>query len=1221
MYYYFMENNNVEENKTNNIQENKNTDNNNGNLSSISQRRTPPINATTEDNTLSEEDVAKISGVNSVENIMKREEEKKMWVSWPNSFEDKRKKYKSLLWSVQNKTLLKTFLKRDSTIDEQIAQVENIKEIESKIKDINNSKLKNFLITSMKDIWEDKILEYISDSKNAYQEMERHQNKIVQWKIILEHIRSWKTLTKWMLSNISDILEKTPKNIASELWLDLWVFKTSLSSYFRSKKQWIWAIWQQIKNENRSIQKDIDDNVKWIKSEIDILRDRKTEIDVIIKEAKWDEQKELWWELLQIKEKLAEKTPIYTERVKNIKKRLTSLREKQIEHSEELNELNSIEDYLISTRKVELKNSEYDIPNNIKSIFIDEYNESLPKLEKVYREQMSEEDYIFIDNISQKIRDTDIDVEEIKKKYEQNSRKRHEKALEDKNKYEEWLDKVAEWIVKEDIKINDEDSILVKAQKVAERGWSILKAWSVKLDYIAKNALEEEWIDTTKNKWLSKNILLAVSNIQTRIDGLNDEYSKYMKSWEYDEKKASEYKFRIKWYTDLKDKLQDERISLWDKDGLLSLLWKWKWLWEYINHRSNNYWYNIDYITKEVKNLRTKKYSGKWWLEENTFVKLYEKWMEEQKFSLIENFSKLKSEIPQFEGITLWDDLYKQAQLLWINDDESLIKIEKLKLLQDNVKNINLDLYTKDFIDNSLEYVRLQKESEIERLKSEKREELGKIDRLPIEQHEKDAQKSDYLDFYEKKLAEIESDLWKIESEKSFINELNREKWFFNKSELKDISNNMWLFGIVWNIEEYSEIIAGLSEDIIEWNTDFITFENYKNIKSDFYTTSKLNELVSKQQQLLKDNIDLIGNDIELIKLKENLIKDRLEIDEIERKLKNGEILENDVLDLLSNESLYKLSLQEKNKEILEKLKNPDTLPNEIDSLKQELKDNTEELKQIKQWEIDNTLKTKISNNSEKYDLDRDLIQKEISDWFNNSNTINDGIFSRYKWYGSNVFQNAKDRIDWFKELKKKTKIVKQALFWGADPRSESSKNRKTRHEHIDKYLDAAFSTWFAYIIIWIFKAFNTGSHAFIWIPRYLQWVRDSIDKNRTWLFWFTALIIFIIVAFSSKNDLTFVYLNTHLYSLNNYISESGNIKFSEWMWWGIETFFYKTNIFLFFLFLIVLYQIIIEFLYKYIKILKNPIIWIEHLLESMLKLLVFFLFMWILFKVNTFIL
>jgi len=82
-----------------------------------------------------------------------------------------------------------------------------------------------------------------------------------------------------------------------------------------------------------------------------------------------------------------------------------------------------------------------------------------------------------------------------------------------------------------------------------------------------------------------------------------------------------------------------------------------------------------------------------------------------------------------------------------------------LKLLQDNVKNINLDLYTKDFIDNSLEYVRLQKESEIERLKSEKREELGKIDRLPIEQHEKDAQKSDYLDFYEKKLAEIESDL------------------------------------------------------------------------------------------------------------------------------------------------------------------------------------------------------------------------------------------------------------------------------------------------------------------------------------------------------------------------------------------------------------------------------------------------------------------------------
>jgi len=73
-----MENNNVEENKTNNIQENKNTDNNNGNLSSISQRRTPPINATTEDNTLSEEDVAKISGVNSVENIMKREEEKKM---------------------------------------------------------------------------------------------------------------------------------------------------------------------------------------------------------------------------------------------------------------------------------------------------------------------------------------------------------------------------------------------------------------------------------------------------------------------------------------------------------------------------------------------------------------------------------------------------------------------------------------------------------------------------------------------------------------------------------------------------------------------------------------------------------------------------------------------------------------------------------------------------------------------------------------------------------------------------------------------------------------------------------------------------------------------------------------------------------------------------------------------------------------------------------------
>jgi len=1129
-----------------------------------------------------------------------------------NNFEENRSKLNSILSWIKNRKLLTDLFNKNTTIEEQIDQAEKISNIEKELNSIDNIKLKWFISNKVSSTKLDDVFDIINDSKKVYNEFDRHKNRVTQWKVILEYIKMWKTLTNGMKWNIKDILENTPKDISQEMWLDLSVLKTSLSAYLRYKRDDFSKDQLKLSNEEKVIKKEIENNVNVLSNEIKILRERSDELSNILPTLIDENQKNIKQEELNnLNNVLNEKTSELKTKRDGLLIRIKQLNETKVENFEQVKELKKIEDFLIETKHTELKNSWLEnISSDIVSIYLDNYNEQLPKLEKIYREQIEEEDKIFFDNIKEQIENNQIDPEVVKKKLEDEANQRSTAKREKDIEFDDGYEKINEKIVTNDIAENDD--LETKARKIIESKWSILKTWVEKLDYIIQNKDNNQIQDI----WINKQVTHAISNIQKKVSELKKEYTEYMKSWDYDEKKAQDYDFKIKSYNDLTTKLQDKNISDIDKKWLLALLWKWKWLWEYINHRSNNYWYTIEYVWKELTKLRNQ------WYQEWKFVELYEKWLDEQKFNLIEKFAKLKSSIPNFDSVSLNDDIYKQAQDLWISDDESLVKIEELKMLQDNIKNLDLSLYTKSFIDNSLEYLRLQKESDIKSLIEEKDQQLKMIDRLPISQVEKDAQKSEYLEVYEKKLATLENERDKIKNEVLLINEKFKDNWFFSKSELKDISNNMNLFGIVWNIDEYSDIIAWLSDDIVNWNTDFINFENYRNIDSDFYTTSKLNELVWSHIVWLEENIRLIWDKPELRWIKNSLIKERAEYESIERKLNNGELLDESVLDILSNESLFKLELQKRNQDILKKMSNPNILPDELSVLQSELRQNLDTIKLINNKEnLTPELQEEIITIGEKFWLDREIIKKELSDWFNNANTINDWLFSRYKWYSKKVFEDAQSRVWWFSDIWKAAKVIKKEFFWNDDYLNESSEKRKDRHERLDKYFDAAFSTWFAYLIIMFFKFFKTATHNISRIGPIISDIRKFIEANRTTMFFSIAWAIFFIIWMSSKNELTFMQLNTNLYSINTYMSENWNIKFSDFLWWNLEKFYYSINAYIFFIFLITLYQIIIEFVYKYIKVLKNPTIWIDNFLTSILKLLVFFLFMWILFKVNTLIL
>jgi hypothetical protein len=431
----------------------------------------------------------------------------------------------------------------------------------------------------------------------------------------------------------------------------------------------------------------------------------------------------------------------------------------------------------------------------------------------------------------------------------------------------------------------------------------------------------------------------------------------------------------------------------------------------------------------------------------------------------------------------------------------------------------------------------------------------------------------------------------------------------------------MNLFSIVWNTDKYDSILTGITEDIVSWNTDFITFENYKNLKTDIYTSNVLSDIINTQESLLISSIDNLWDDLDMKVHKKKLIENRIKFTTLKQKLEKWNLLDSDVLNLLSKESLYQNKLMKRNEEIIWLLQKWDLPYDEINSLKNELTNNFNLIDKIEKgdWKTLEELNEDINENAKSVWIDFEQIQDELNDGFDNFYTTKTDMFSRYGWNTKEKIANAK-RIIWdiqMKEIWSKVKIASKVIFWEKSYEEETEQERLERHRAADKYISTAFTVWASFFIVLFFWFFKKITDWISYIPEYVDTLKNIIEKNKSRIFIGTMWLIFLLVLFSDKVDYTFVSLNTNLYSVWNYQLSDGNLSFSNILDWKISIFYYKLNVFLFFMFLIVFYQIIVEFISKYIYILKNPTIWVDMFLWTFWKFLLFFLFMALTFKVN----
>lgn len=1142
-------------------------------------------------------------------------------------FDEDAKEYKKLLWEIENRGVLDSLLwNKKRVLKERISLIKDFKNAEEKIENTNPS-LQKYLLSQIKTNNEIKnISSFVEKKSSEYNSLSKTRNRIALWKVLLENIHDWKDIPLETKKHILDVFS-TSNDVAMDLWLDLSVLKSNLI---------------------QEIKKDIDKNVEY-KETLD-KKLKLSEENILSNKKRWDDINSYNEKLQKLEEQLKitneqaqiDKIQWFISKIKTIKTKTQSeydksvdintkeaqqLRKEQIENAYELDKSKQMSNILNEIKETEIKSNNIEINDDLKNIFISEYNKDKNDLENTYREKINNDRYIKIENIKEQLSDNEADIEWFKKKLEKESIYSNIEKEKRKQKLYDELDQITvDTKLAEDVEINADDDMTTRMKKRLQK-WKATVWWGLGKLKLKKEELdiEEETYKTLEenknNRELWKKIKIASSNIQAQIDKIETEYTKYRNEWNYDEDKVEQFKSKISSYKKLKEKINNDKISTSEKKWLLALLWKWEWLWDYIKNRSENYNYNHNLTEQTLTKYKNSNYTGLW---KNKFVELYKNWLDSQKFTLIEEFSKLKATIPNFDKVLLTDDLTKKAELLTHWDDETLEKIQKLRDLQEQILKLDSNAYTKPFL-NTLEEVKKWKEYELILKEKEKDKVFKEIDRLDIEDHEKETRKLEILDVFNQNKSQIEEDKKNIDSEITQIESILKTKWKFSSEDIKDISKNIDLFSIVGNAEEYNDILDWIWDDIISWNTDFIDFENYKNIKADFYTTSKLNELSSRQLDNIQKNIDSIPSDTTSENLKgykRKLREEQIRVQWISDKIKKWKILDDEVMNFLSDKSLYAIDIQEENNDLLEKLNKEWILDDEKDEIKKKIAENFLHLQKIKDNKISESLWEDIKLRWASFEIDREEIQKELKNGFDNANNLQNTIFSKYKWIASNVLDDAKDKLDVMGVNFKQTwKVIYKEIAWEwKSVYSETNKEVSKRNQKIDKYVDAIFVSGFAYAFLLIPTILNSATKQINKFPQFLDLIREYVDKQRTLLFGINLIFLFVVVFFSPKDSFHFMNINTHLYTINSYLVENWNIVFSDNLWKIWPELYYKLNVYLFFIFLIVLYKIIIEFLHKYIIILKKANIWIDLLMLSLWKLIVFFIYMTIIFKVNTFI-
>lgn len=884
---------------------------------------------------------------------------------------------------------------------------------------------------------------------------------------------------------------------------------------------------------------------------------------------------------------------------------------------------------------------------------------------------------------------------------------RKEKILNENPQAFDWLfDKKT---LTEKISEGLEHSITRNEQK-AEKNFTILKdimdeqALKAKVEELENQkemSFEENMLIQNSDKNLfkkvaNKKILLTSSNLGTTIDEINKELKQETLKWDKkDVYKIKNLETKKRGYLDLKAKLDDVTISEAEKEWLILMLSSWDWLKDYIKHRSENLHMNIDYVNEQLEKSKNVNYASLW---DDYYYDLYSKSVDEQKYSIIEDFARIKKTIPWFENVNLNDDLIAETKKLWITDEDSQRKIQKLVDLQENIKNFSLNTYTESFLSNVYNKNR-GIESQIIALDNEKKANLHQIDKMNISEFEKERMKELHLKEYDRKMQELLQSRNKIKQEISKIENYWYENWRFTNNDLQAFDKNLKLVSIVSDYWNYWNIISWIHEDIIAWKTNFSAFQTMSELNWDIYTYEKVKDVLNKHINILDNSIEILGNStlIDDKRKRTQLILKKQEklalLDKVNKKI----LLEEDVNKILSFENLkeieyeeYLLWLHTKKQEI----NNDSTLQladktlklEEIDALLN--KDVSTFLEEI--TDIDNKIEKKKIEIASALTIDEKAkLEAELNVLMNNREEIKNSLMLRSKDYAEfkninkkyikylkeklnyakpedipfleaelkeaeELEQNYKLKLlsqnnidlhtlqaelwDWFSISEKKTTIKEEVVetwkkvkrlwrlfFWNTDVDLEHKNARIARHNEIERVLDSLINGWITGTIKWIYKSskFITDSIANIWV--HIQQFREVLERNRVTIFWFILVTVFIIVSFSDMTSYNLIDVNTSLFSVWEY-SRDANwlIKFigdnpeKEMNW--LASIYYKWNILLLFMYFVVLYQIAIEFVYRYLDLLKNTTQWIEAFVIRAFKILFLVFLLWLVFKINSWI-
>jgi len=287
-----------------------------------------------------------------------------------------------------------------------------------------------------------------------------------------------------------------------------------------------------------------------------------------------------------------------------------------------------------------------------------------------------------------------------------------------------------------------------------------------------------------------------------------------------------------------------------------------------------------------------------------------------------------------------------------------------------------------------------------------------------------------------------------------------------------------------------------------------------------------------------------------------------------------------------------------------------------------------------------------IREQSSKYSLNNDLINKyswnlliySLTSDIDRYGWVLEAISKEtieWRWIASNLeidISNIKDyslisnRIKDLKSLKKeliknkyedilaKKEQVKDILLWKV---WETTLERQERYKKIDNYLTSSVSWVWSNLILFTYRTFENIVNGIESLPVVISKIKDSIQEYRIHIFAFSFFLISILVFsyIPDTNIASLVEVNTKLYSFSNYIL--------NWDWTmsfvddKVKLFFIKWSLLLFLTSLIVMYSIIIEIMSRYIEYVRNvnDKTSLDKMFFSIWKTMLFFVFMWLIFK------